>query len=132
MILLCSRTSGVQSFFQLIGVLLIFVFVLAITYYVTKWIAGYQKQHNFQKNMRVVETMKLTTNKYIQIIEVGETYLVIGIGKDEVTMLAQLTREQLNDVSLEDTVKYQNTGESFSNIMKQFKEHLLKSRHKDE
>ena len=124
MILLSSRTSGVQSFFQLIGVLLIFVFVLAITYYVTKWIAGYQKQHNFQKNMRVVETMKLTTNKYIQIIEVGETYLVIGIGKDEVTML--------NDVSLEDTVKYQNTGESFSNIMKQFKEHLPKSRHKDE
>ena len=120
MILLSSRTSGVQSFFQLIGVLLIFVFVLAITYYVTKWIAGYQKQHNFQKNMRVVETMKLTT------------YLVIGIGKDEVTMLAQLTREQLNDVSLEDTVKYQNTGESFSNIMKQFKEHLPKSRHKDE
>ena len=83
MILLSSRTSGVQSFFQLIGVLLIFVFVLAITYYVTKWIAGYQKQHNFQKNMRVVETMKLTTNKYIQIIEVGETYLVIGIGKDD-------------------------------------------------
>ena len=124
MILLSSRTSGVQSFFQLIGVLLIFVFVLAITYYVTKWIAGYQKQHNFQKNMRVVETMKLTTNKYIQIIEVGETYLVIGIGKDEVTML--------DDVSLEDTVKYQNTGESFSNIMKQFKEHLPKSRHKDE
>ena len=129
MIILTGKTD---SYAQFITVLLIFVAVLAVTALVTKWIAGYQKQHNFQKNMRVVETMKLTTNKYIQIIEVGETYLVIGIGKDEVTMLAQLTREQLNDVSLEDTVKYQNTGESFSNIMKQFKEHLPKSRPKDE
>lgn len=115
---------------ELIGVLLIFVFVLAITLYTTKWIAGYQKKHTFNRNLRVVETMKLTTNKYIQIVEAGEVYLVIAIGKDEVTMLAQLTKEQLNDVSMEQVDQYSNTGESFSKVLEQMKEHLPKSRHK--
>ena len=42
MILLQTRTSGFSSFMQLLGVLLIFVFVLALTYFTPKWIAGYQ------------------------------------------------------------------------------------------
>lgn len=115
---------------ELIGVLLIFAFVLVITLYTTRWIAGYQKKHTFNRNMRVVETLKLTTNKYIQIVEVGEVYLVIAIGKDEVTMLAQLTEEQLHDVSMEQLNRYSNTGESFSKLLEQMKEHLPKSRHK--
>lgn len=111
---------------QLLGVLLIFVFVLAITYFTTRWIANYQKQHSFQRNLRVVETMKLTNNKYIQIIEVGEVYLVIGIGKDEVTMLAQLDREQLNDVEAMDTGMRKYSGESFQKILNQLKDRLPK------
>lgn len=111
---------------QLIGVLLIFVFVLAITYFTTRWIANYQKQHTFQRNLRVVETMKLTNNKYIQIVEVGEVYLVIGIGKDEVTMLAQLDREQLKDVEETDTAVRRNGGESFQKILDQLKDRLPK------
>lgn len=70
--------------------------------------------------------MKLTPNKYIQIVEAGEVYLVIAIGKDEVTMLAQLTKEQLNDVSPEDLTNNKNAGESFQKILNQLKEHLPK------
>lgn len=42
--LLSIRSSGFQNFMELIGVLLIFVFVLVITLYTTKWIAGYQDE----------------------------------------------------------------------------------------
>ena len=100
MILLQMKTSGFDSFIQLLGVLLIFIFVLAITYFTTKWIAGYQKSRSFNKNLRIIETLRLTQNKYIQIIEAGEVYLVIGVGKDEITMLTTLTKEQLHDLIL--------------------------------
>ena len=36
-------SSSLNSFIQLLGVLLIFLFVLVITYFTTKWIGGYQK-----------------------------------------------------------------------------------------
>lgn len=36
-------SSALGSFIQLLGVLIIFLFVLAITYFTTKWIGNYQK-----------------------------------------------------------------------------------------
>ena len=57
------RTSSFDSFVQLLGVLVIFVFVLGITYVATRWIAGYQKAHLFNKNLRIIETLRLTPNK---------------------------------------------------------------------
>ena len=65
MILLSSTGENI---FQLIIVLFCFLIVLALTYYVTRWIAGYQKSQSISKNLSVVETLKLTTNKYIQLI----------------------------------------------------------------
>lgn len=126
MILLQMKTSGFSSFMQLLGVLLIFVFVLAITYFTTKWIAGYQKSRTFNKNLQVIETLKLTQNKYIQIVEAGEVYLVVGIGKDEITMLTTLTKEQLKDLDTYEVTKQTEAGESFQEILKKFKDRLPK------
>ena len=120
------KTSGFDSFIQLLGVLLIFIFVLAITYFTTKWIAGYQKSRSFNKNLRVVETLRLTQNKYIQIIEAGEVYLVIGVGKDEITMLTTLTKEQLHDLDTYEVIKQTEAGENFQEILKKIKERLPK------
>ncbi|MGN0290530.1 MAG: flagellar biosynthetic protein FliO [Lachnospiraceae bacterium] len=120
------KTSSFSSFMQLLGVLLIFVFVLIITYFTTKWIAGYQKSKSFNKNLRIIETLRLAQNKYIQIIEAGEVYLVVGIGKDEITMLTTLTKEQLNDIDTYEVTKQTEAGENFQEILNKLKEHLPK------
>lgn len=125
MYVMAVRTSSFESFVQLIGVLLIFVFVLVITYLTTRWIASYQKGHSFNKNLRVVETLKITANKYIQIIEAGDEYLVIAIGKDEVQLLTKLTEEQLKEVPPEERLTGVST-ESFKDILEKWKEHLPK------
>lgn len=126
MILLQTRTSGFSNFMQLLGVLLIFIFVLVITYFTTKWIAGYQKNKSYNKNLRVIETLKLTQNKYIQIVEAGDVYLVIGIGKDEITMLTTLTEEQLKDLDTYEVTKQAVAGENFQDILNKIKTHLPK------
>lgn len=126
MTLLTIKTSSFSSFMQLLGVLMIFIFVLAITYFTTRWIAGYQKSRSFNQNLRIIETLKLTQNKYIQIIEAGEIYLVIGIGKDEIAMLTTLTREQLKDLDTYEVTKQTEAGENFQELLNKFKNHLPK------
>ena len=84
-----------ESFAQLMTVLIIFLIVLAMTYLTTRWIANYQKEYNINHNIEVIETFKLTTNKYIQIVKEGDKYLVIGICKDSITMLSELPRDQV-------------------------------------
>ncbi len=92
---LLEISSGWESFFQLVGILLIFLFVLVLTYLVTKWIAGYQQGITLHRNIQVMETFRVNNNKFIQIIQVGKKYLVISVCKDTINVLTELTEDQL-------------------------------------
>jgi flagellar protein FliO/FliZ len=85
-----------SNILQLLAVVLVFILVLAGTYYVTKWIAKSGMIQSQSKNIKVIETFKITTGKYIQIIQLGTEYYAIGIAKDQITFLTSLEREQLD------------------------------------
>ena len=93
--MLLTMSDGMSSYLQFITVLIIFVFVLAITLWTTRWIAGYQKSKSLNANMELIESFRLTNNKYVQIIRVGQKYLAVAIGKDSVTMLTEIPEDQL-------------------------------------
>lgn len=116
--------SSVGSFLQLIWVLLIFVFVLAITYVTTRWIGGYQKTHSYNKNLKIIEAIRIGNNKSICIIQTGTKYLVVAIGKDEVHLLTELSEDEIKDLSSQE--ENQVTQESFQEILSKLKEKLPK------
>ena len=99
--------SELQSVFQVVGVLLIFAFVLFITWFTTRLLAGWQKTETRNRNLQVVETIRIAQNKYVQIVRAGQRYLVLGIGKDEVTLLSALSREEV-----EGTEDQRNEGQT--------------------
>lgn len=94
--MLLSVTTRMDSYLQFMTVLILFVFVLAATYLVTRWIARYQKGKAGTGNLEIVETCRLTPNKYVQIIRAGKKYLVVAIGKDEIHMLSELSEEEID------------------------------------
>ena len=115
-------SAPVESFLKLIVTLLIFVFVLVITYMTTKWVGGYQKVRMKSKNLQMIETIPAGANKMISLVKAGNVYLVVAIGKDEIHPLATLTEEQLTDFSFQ----YEESGnpmgnESFQDILGQLK-----------
>ncbi len=75
--------------------LLVFIAVLAATYFFTKWRASFQKEKTSTGNIEVIETDRISTTKYIQIIRIGRKYMAIAVGKDEVTNLGEISREDL-------------------------------------
>ena len=125
MYIAAMQLSSVSSFMQLIGVLIVFIFVLVITYVATRWIAGYQKGQSFNRNLKVIETLKIAQNKYIQIVEAGDEYLVIAHGKDEVRLLTKLTREQLGILPSEEDMAKVGT-DSFKELLEKFRKHIPK------
>ena len=107
--------GGYNSFLDLITVLLIFIFVIAITLFTTKYIANYQKVQNAGKNIEVLETYKISQTKYVQIVKIGKKYVAIAVSKDTVTLLTTLE---------EDDVTFpEGSGEtkSFKEILASFK-----------
>ena len=120
-------SSSFHSLVQLIGALIIFAFVLGITYLTTRWMGGFQKSRSNNKNLHIIETINVGNNKYISIVEAGTVYLVVSVGKDEVHLLTQLTREQLKDFSFEH-VGEKESQESFTEILEKLKDKLPKKR----
>ncbi len=96
MLLALDSSNGINSFAQFLTVLLIFVGVLALTYFTTKWVASYQKGKMMSGNIQVLETFKITQNKYIQIVRIGAHYYAIAVGKDDITMLGELKEEEIH------------------------------------
>lgn len=115
-------TSSLDSFLKLVGVLIIFVFVLVITYLTTRWMGNYQKGGGRNKNLRIVESIGIGNNKMISIVEAGTKYLVVAIGKDEVHLLTELEPEQLKDLSALQQSSGGKQMENFTEIFEKLKD----------
>ena len=105
-ILSVTETSSVgkfgENFLQFLATLFIFVLVLLVAYFVTRWIGTVGQGQLGNKNIRVIEGYKIGPNKSIQIVKVGNKLFVLGIGKDEISCLGEVEEEDL--AITEDTI----------------------------
>ena len=113
--MLLTGTSTLESYLQFLTVLILFVFVLGITYATTRWIAKYQKGKASGGNMEVMESLRITPDKYLQIVRVGTRYFVISVGKNEIHMISEVTE---SDLIWKDS---QETALNFNSIFEKFK-----------
>ena len=118
--MLLSMNSGVDSVVQLLTVLVMFVFVLGITYLTTRYIAGIQKGQMMNRNMELVDTLRISNNKYLQIVRIGKKYFCMAVCKDTVTMLGEIQEEEL--VFHDNNA---NGGTDFKSILEGFKQKQL-------
>ena len=88
-------SSRIEAFAQLLTLLIIFIFVLAVTYYVTRFVGNYQKNKLSGSNINILETMRIANNKYIQIVKIGSSVFAIAVAKDTVSYLCELDEDEL-------------------------------------
>lgn len=87
-----TKTDSVVQFLTL---LIIFAFVIAVTYFTVRWISKVQQGQTKCSNIEIIETKRITNNKYLQIVRAGDKYILIGIGKDEINMISELNEDEL-------------------------------------
>ena len=114
--MLLAGAGAMDGYLQFITVLLLFLFVLAVTYVATRWIANYQKDKGIGNNIEVIETARIASNKYLQLVRAGSKYLIIAVGKDEIHMLTELSEEE---ILLADNKN--SAGIDFGSIFEKFK-----------
>lgn len=110
-----------DSIWRFLVALLIFVFVLVITYFTTRFVGKYEKTRYTNHNLSIVESIRVGTNKMIAIVQVGSRYMVVSIGKDEVHFLMEISEEDM-------TWKHENgssdNADSFQAVLNKFKDKL--------
>lgn len=107
-----------DSIVQLFTVILIFIFVLALTYFTTKFTAKLQIGRYQNANVEIIETYKIAPTKYIQVVRIGEKYFSYVVCKETVTLLGELAKDDITNAQQNE----QNTaGLSFKDIFEKLK-----------
>ena len=96
-----------HSIGQLLVLLLILAFVLFLAYYTSKLTAKFQNNLTKGQSMSVVETIRLQDGKFLQIVKVSDRYIVLGLGKEEITYICEL--DEMPE-RVEDSVSSDNSG----------------------
>ena len=115
--LLAVSTSRLEAASQFLTLIVVFALVLALTYFVTKFVGNYQKNRLSGGNINVVETMRISGSKYIQIIQIGTRFFTIAVCKDTVTVISEIEQ---GDLVLSDN-NTEVKSESFKSILEKFK-----------
>ena len=101
-----TETGAWENFLEFLYVMIIFVAVLVIAYFVTRWIGKLQKNgYGMSNNLELLEASRLSTNKYIQIVRAGKKYFVLAVCKDTVTLIGELNEDELEVVKENGTTK---------------------------
>ncbi|MGN0411561.1 MAG: flagellar biosynthetic protein FliO [Lachnospiraceae bacterium] len=87
--------ADITSIAQFITVFIIFLAVLALTWFVTRWTANFQKGRTCGGNIEVLESVRIAPDKYIQIVRIADKYMAIAIGKESITHLTDLDEDQI-------------------------------------
>lgn len=99
----------------------VFTLVLIAAYFTAKIVS--QKSATFMKgkNIKIIEKQSLGVNKLLYIVNIGGKYYFIATGKNEITLLDTIEKEELNPVI-----------DMKKNITEKFSSYFDKQRDKDE
>ena len=122
--MLATAQNSLQSLFELLGLILIFVIVLVVCYYTTRFVAGRQLVQKKMGNFEIVETFAIAQNKYLQLIRMGNKYVVISVAKDSITYITELDEEEVCQIQKNVTVSGKNFKEILSGFTKKQEEKI--------
>lgn len=96
--ILIQSTSGLERAGELICVVLLFLFVVFLAYLAARITGSYQSNIiNKRSNIRVIEVFRLSNNKLIEIVKIGEHYYALAVCKDTVVMLSELDASEIKE-----------------------------------
>ena len=81
------------------------------------YLANYQKGKISESNMKIVEGIRISQNKYIELVKIGAKYYALAVCKDTVTVICEVPEDELEFKD--------NTAMTpdFSSILDKFRNH---------
>lgn len=109
--------SRLEAFAQLLTLLVVFIIVLGLTYFATRWAGNMQKNRLSGSNIKILETMRVSNTKYIQIVKIGEKCFAMAICKDSMSYLCEVDEKDLTYISDDNKIN----SDGFKAILEKFK-----------
>ncbi len=88
-------TSTYDSILQLVGLVFLLIIILVAAYYTSRLIGGIKLGQMKKSNFQVIDSYRVTPNKALQIVKIGNKYVVVAIGKDNINFITELDESEV-------------------------------------
>lgn len=98
--------SGTMSTIgRLLYYLIVSGIVIFFAYYCTKLIASsrFNKGNKLNSNIKILESISVGIQGSIQLVKIGEKYILIAVTKEKISFLTEVNEDQLNIVEKDET-----------------------------
>ncbi len=112
-----QSTSFLEMAFQLIFLIFVFVVIIFLAYYSTKFIAGAKIKTMTKNNMKVIETISIGLH-HIHIIKVNKQYFLVSSSKEGIRMLSEISGEDLIITDNNNELPFEKQLKQYINNMK--------------
>lgn len=106
-----------KDFIQIIYILILCVVVFLGAYYSSRLLGNFQMKKNKASNIKILEVISVGPQKTIQLLKIGEEFVLIGVTKDKITFIKDISKDNL-DLNL---FENHDTIIPFSQYMNKFK-----------
>lgn len=86
---------------QIFSLIFIFIGLLFLTYYSTKWIVKVKSGASKSKNMKIIEGINIGVRSSLLIVKVGEQYFLLSVLKDSIAFLSEIKPENIFEIEEE-------------------------------
>jgi flagellar protein FliO/FliZ len=88
-------SSSIDNFLQLVGLVILLIIILIAAYYTSKFVGGIKLGQVKNSNFQVIDSYRISPNKALQIIKIGNKFIVISINKDTVNYITELNESDI-------------------------------------
>jgi len=92
---LITGFSAVAGIFRFVALFIIFIAVLVLAFYFTKWYASSGLVKKGYGNIQVVESYQVAPGKVIYIVKIGNKFVSIMTSKDNIVKLTELSEDDI-------------------------------------
>jgi flagellar protein FliO/FliZ len=80
---------------QMIGLLVLLIVILVATYYTSRLVGGMKLGQMKNSNFKIIDVYRISPNKALQLVKIGNKYIVISIGKDTVNFITEVDEAEI-------------------------------------
>jgi len=110
-----NDSGGIKSVLKLIGLIILCALIIAASYFTTKFI-GKKQIGGRNSNFKSIDVFRVTPNKFLQIVEIGERYFCIAVTKEQISVICELNKDDIKHFPPEEKPK--SFKECFSEVVK--------------
>jgi len=103
------------SIWPFINMMFVTVLVILLCYFGLRLLGRVKGRGSAGGNLQLVESILVGSQNMVQLVRAGDKYLVIGVSKERVTLLAELDEEKIKEMEPLPPV-----GESFNKVLARF------------